>query len=87
MTTSQLSNSYSNLLNQDTYFHNIVKNSNAITNNYNTTIKIIMFNSNTDYQTYTDAIYNIDTNNKNIYLENNPTASKNQPRFITYKTK
>lgn len=85
MTASQLSSSCSSLLNQDAYFHSIVKDSGPVANDYNSTIEVVVFNSSTDYQTYAGAMYGIDTNNGGMYLEGDPAASGNQPRFIAYE--
>lgn len=45
----------------------------------------MVFDSSTDYQTYAGAMYGIDTNNGGMYLEGDPSAAGNQPRFIAYE--
>ncbi|MFI1581925.1 collagenase [Embleya sp. NPDC020630] len=73
------------LRNQDSYFHGVVKDSGAVANDHNTTIEVVVFHSSSDYQTYAGAIFGIDTNNGGMYLEGDPSAAGNQPRFIAYE--
>ncbi|MER6632669.1 collagenase [Streptomyces sp. NPDC000987] len=85
MTSSELSWACNSLRNQDAYFHSVVKDSGAVANDNNTTIEVVVFDSSTDYQTYAGAMYGIDTNNGGMYLEGDPAAAGNQPRFIAYE--
>ncbi|MEV0782952.1 collagenase [Streptomyces sp. NPDC050423] len=85
MTSSELSSSCSSLRSQDAYFHNIVRDNGPVANDNNSTIEVVVFDSSTDYQTYAGAMYGIDTNNGGMYLEGNPAAAGNQPRFIAYE--
>ncbi|MFZ4301779.1 collagenase [Streptomyces cinereoruber] len=85
MTSSELSSSCSSLRSQDAYFHNIARDNGPVANDNNSTIEVVVFDSSTDYQTYAGAIYGIDTNNGGMYLEGDPAAAGNQPRFIAYE--
>ncbi|MEU8628758.1 collagenase [Streptomyces sp. NPDC048669] len=85
MSSSELSSSCSSLRSQDAYFHNIVRDNGPVANDNNSTIEVVVFDSSTDYQTYAGAMYGIDTNNGGMYLEGNPAAAGNQPRFIAYE--
>ncbi|MCL7369655.1 collagenase [Streptomyces ardesiacus] len=85
MTSGELSSSCSSLRNQDAYFHNVVRDNGPVANDNNSTIEVVVFDSSTDYQTYAGAMYGIDTNNGGMYLEGNPSAAGNQPRFIAYE--
>ena len=86
MTAAQLSDSCASLQNQDAYFHGLVKDGNRpVANDNNTTIEVCVFDSSTDYQTYAGAMFGIDTNNGGMYLEGDPAAEGNQPRFIAYE--
>jgi microbial collagenase len=85
MTATQLSSSCNSLRSQDAYFHSLVHDNGAVANDNNTTIEVVVFNSSTDYQTYAGAMYGIDTNNGGMYLEGDPAAAGNQPRFIAYE--
>lgn len=85
MTSSELASSCSSLRSQDAYFHNVVHDSGPVANDNNSTIEVVVFDSSTDYQTYAGAMYGIDTNNGGMYLEGDPAAAGNQPRFIAYE--
>ncbi|MER7547314.1 collagenase [Spirillospora sp. NPDC127506] len=86
MTAGQLSDTCASLINQDAYFHSLVKDGNKpVAGDNNTTIEVCVFDSSTDYQTYAGAMFGIDTNNGGMYLEGNPSAAGNQPRFIAYE--
>ncbi|WP_312888880.1 M9 family metallopeptidase [Nonomuraea rhodomycinica] len=85
MTSGQLSSTCASLANQDAYFHNLVKDSGPVAGDGNTTIEVVVFDSSTDYQTYAGPMFGIDTNNGGMYLEGDPSAPGNQPRFIAYE--
>ncbi|MFC6884852.1 MULTISPECIES: collagenase [Actinomadura] len=86
MTARELSDTCASLANQDAYFHGLVKDGNRpVANDRNTTIEVCVFDSSTDYQTYAGAMFGIDTNNGGMYLEGDPAAAGNQPRFIAYE--
>jgi microbial collagenase len=86
MTAGQLSDTCASLMNQDAYFHGLVKDGNKpVANDGNGTIEVCVFDSSTDYQTYAGAMFGIDTNNGGMYLEGDPAAAGNQPRFIAYE--
>ncbi|GHH66854.1 protease [Streptosporangium violaceochromogenes] len=85
MNSTELADSCRSLTSQDAYFHSITKDNGPVANDYNTTIEVCVFNSSTDYQTYAGAMFGIDTNNGGMYLEGDPAASGNQPRFIAYE--
>ncbi|MEV7831919.1 collagenase [Streptomyces subrutilus] len=85
MTSSELSSSCSSLRSQDAYFHNIVRDNGPVADDSNSAIEVVVFDSSTDYQTYAGAMYGIDTNNGGMYLEGDPAAAGNQPRFIAYE--
>ncbi|MFJ1840585.1 MULTISPECIES: M9 family metallopeptidase [unclassified Streptomyces] len=85
MSTADLDASCTSLRNQDAYFHDVVRDSGPVDGDRNTTIEVVVFDSSKDYQTYAGAIYGIDTNNGGMYLEGDPAAAGNQPRFIAYE--
>ncbi|WOI60725.1 collagenase [Streptomyces fradiae] len=85
MTSGELSTSCASLLGQDAYFHNLVRDSGPVAGDRNTTIEVVVFDSSAEYQTYAGAMYGIDTNNGGMYLEGDPAAAGNQPRFIAYE--
>ncbi|GII60527.1 protease [Sphaerisporangium krabiense] len=86
MTATQLADSCKSLTSQDAYFHGLVNDGGrAVAGDGNTTIEVCIFDSSTDYQTYAGAMFGIDTNNGGMYLEGDPAATGNQPRFIAYE--
>lgn len=85
MSTADLAASCTSLRNQDAYFHGITRDGGPVADDRNSTIEVVAFDSSTDYQTYAGAIFGIDTNNGGMYLEGDPAAAGNQPRFIAYE--
>ncbi|MER5865973.1 collagenase [Kitasatospora sp. NPDC002040] len=85
MSPADLTAACTSLTKQDAYFHSVVKDSGAVANDNNTTIEVTAFDSSADYQTYAGSIFGISTNNGGMYLEGNPAAAGNQPRFIAYE--
>ncbi|MFK0099735.1 M9 family metallopeptidase [Streptomyces sp. NPDC091040] len=85
MSSDDLTKACTSLRGQDAYFHQVARDSGPVAGDRNTTIEVVVFDSSTDYQTYAGAIYGIDTNNGGMYLEGDPSAAGNQPRFIAYE--
>ncbi|MFF2410998.1 M9 family metallopeptidase [Streptomyces sp. NPDC058092] len=85
MSTAELAASCTSLRNQDAYFHDVARDKGPVDGDRNSTIEVVAFDSSADYQTYAGAIYGIDTNNGGMYLEGDPSAAGNQPRFIAYE--
>ncbi|MFJ5721199.1 M9 family metallopeptidase [Streptomyces sp. NPDC093149] len=85
MSAEDLEASCTSLRNQDAYFHDVARDNGPVEGDRNTTIEVVVFDSSTDYQTYAGAIYGINTNNGGMYLEGDPAAEGNQPRFIAYE--
>lgn len=86
MSASELSSTCAIVGGEEGYFHQKVASGNVpVASDNNTALEMVIFNSSTDYGTYAGAIYGIDTNNGGMYLEGNPAAADNQPRFIAYE--
>ena len=85
MTSAQLTQTCSSLLNQDAYFHAIARDPGPVAGDRNTSLEVVVYNSSTDYRTYAGAMWGIDTNNGGMYLEGDPSAVGNQARFIAYE--
>ncbi|WP_328563537.1 M9 family metallopeptidase [Streptomyces coelicoflavus] len=85
MTSGDLSAACDSLRGQDAYFHSVVRDDGPVRGDTNDSIEVVVFDSSTDYQTYAGAMYGIDTNNGGMYLEGDPSAAGNQPRFIAYE--
>ncbi|ONI76129.1 microbial collagenase, secreted [Actinosynnema sp. ALI-1.44] len=85
MTPAELGASCASMRNQDSYFHGVAADPGPVANDRNTTLEVVVFDSSTDYQTYAGVLFDIDTNNGGMYLEGDPAAAGNQPRFIAYE--
>ncbi len=81
----QLAATCASLTGQDSFFHDIARDSGPVTGDHNETIEVTAFDSSTDYQTYAGAIFGIDTNNGGMYLEGDPSVEGNKPRFVAYE--
>jgi microbial collagenase len=86
MTSTQLAESCTTLVGQESYFHSKVASGKIpVANDNNTQLEMVVFSSSQDYGTYAGAIYGIDTNNGGMYLEGSPEVAGNQARFIAYQ--
>ncbi|MFH8448110.1 collagenase [Streptomyces fungicidicus] len=85
MASGELSSTCDSLRSQDAHFHDIARDSGPVAGDNNDRIEVVVFDSGTDYRTYAGAMYGIDTNNGGMYLEGDPSAAGNQPRFIAYE--
>jgi len=71
--------------NEEGYFHQkLATNRTPVADDNNTMLEMVVFASSSDYQTYSGVIFGNDTNNGGIYLEGDPAAAGNQPRFLCY---
>ncbi|ROR44902.1 collagenase [Kitasatospora cineracea] len=85
LTADQLTTACTSLKGQDAYFHGVVRDTGAVANDNNSTIEVVVFHSSSDYQTYAGTIFGISTDNGGMYLEGDPAAAGNQPRFVAYE--
>ncbi|MCT2588495.1 collagenase [Streptomyces sp. N2-109] len=85
MTSGELGRTCDSLAGQDAYFHGIAQDNGPVEGDRNTSLEVVAFDSSTDYQTYAGVMFGIDTNNGGMYLEGDPSAQGNQPRFIAYE--
>ncbi|MDO6496546.1 M9 family metallopeptidase [Photobacterium sanguinicancri] len=67
-------------------FHQIV-NSNGVpvADDHNDNVEVIVFDSNSDYVTYSNFLFGNTTDNGGQYLEGNPANPDNKARFIAYR--
>ncbi|SEL97128.1 M9 family metallopeptidase [Streptacidiphilus jiangxiensis] len=72
------------VLNEDAFFHNVVKDDGPIPGQYENSVKLVVFASKSDYATYAGAIFGVDTDNGGITLTGDPTDPNNQPMSIMY---
>ncbi len=56
-----------------------------VKNDHSDTLDMVIFNSKTDYQIYSPAIFGNSTNNGGIFLEGTPSEVGNEARFITFE--
>ncbi|GGQ60664.1 protease [Kitasatospora griseola] len=85
LTADQLNTACTSLKGQDAYFHGVVRDNGAVGGDNNTTIEVVVFHSSSDYRTYAGTIFGISTDNGGMYLEGDPAAAGNQPRFVAYE--
>ncbi|WP_328994664.1 M9 family metallopeptidase [Kribbella sp. NBC_01245] len=85
ISATNLSTTCTSLAGQVSYFHNKVRNSGPVANDNNTSLEVVTFHSSDDYKTYAGVLFDIDTNNGGMYLEGDPAAQGNVPRFIAYE--
>ncbi|MFG3050105.1 collagenase [Kitasatospora sp. NPDC048239] len=83
--SAKLNTACTSLTGQDAFFHSVARDTGAVANDRNTTIEVVVFHSRFDYGVFAASIYGIDTNNGGMYLEGDPTAAGNQPRFLAYE--
>lgn len=85
MSAAQLASTCASLAGQDAFFHGIARDEGPVAGDLNTRLEVVVYNSSDDYGTYAGAMFGIDTNNGGMYLEGDPSAAGNQPRFIAYE--
>lgn len=85
MSAAQLAATCASLAGQDAFFHGMARDDGPVAGDLNTRLEVVVYNSSDDYGTYAGAMFGIDTNNGGMYLEGDPSAVGNQPRFIAYE--
>ncbi|NRO98904.1 collagenase [Paraburkholderia sp. NMBU_R16] len=55
-----------------------------VADDHNTTLEVVVFSDNTEYENYSPVLFGNDTDNGGVYLEGDPAAPKNQARFIAF---
>ncbi|MFJ9442281.1 collagenase [Kitasatospora sp. NPDC101235] len=85
LTAAELAAVCANLKGEDAYFHNLVRDNGPIPGQYESSVQVVVFASQADYQTYAGAIYGANTNNGGITLTGTPTDPANQPVSIMYR--
>jgi len=85
LTAEDLDAVCASVLNQGAYFRGIVRADAPIPGQYVSTIRLVVFASRADYQTYAGAIFGVSTDNGGITLEGDPSDPANQPTSIMYQ--
>lgn len=74
------------LANEKPYFMSMVGSSGKpVSNDNNTSLEVVVFSSNADYDKYSPILFGNSTDNGGIYLEGDPSAAGNQARFIAFE--
>ncbi|MDH6125663.1 M9 family metallopeptidase [Kitasatospora sp. GP82] len=85
MSPTDLDATCTSLRGEDAYVHGIVRDNGPVADDHNSTIEVVVFHSSADYQTYAGLIFGISTDNGGMYIEGDPAAAGNQPRFVAYE--
>ncbi|MEV7184363.1 M9 family metallopeptidase [Kitasatospora sp. NPDC093102] len=85
MTAQQLADTCTSLINQDAFFHKIVKDSGPVANDNNTNLEVVVFDDYYNYSLYAWEMYKIEVDNGGMYEEGNPATVGNQARFIAHE--
>ncbi|MFJ9446020.1 M9 family metallopeptidase [Kitasatospora sp. NPDC101235] len=85
MTAQQLADTCTSLINQDAFFHKIVKDNGPVANDNNTNLEVVVFDDYYNYSLYAWEMYKIEVDNGGMYEEGNPATVGNQARFIAHE--
>ncbi|MFE4396837.1 MULTISPECIES: M9 family metallopeptidase [Streptomycetaceae] len=85
MTAQQLADTCTSLVNQDAFFHKVVKDNGPVPNDNNTNLEVVVFDDYYNYSLYAWEMYKIDVDNGGMYEEGNPATVGNQARFIAHE--
>ncbi|WP_023603279.1 M9 family metallopeptidase [Aliivibrio logei] len=86
MTQSQAQTSCEMLTEKEIDFHIVTKSGyRPVNDDLNDTVEIVVFDSNSDYTTYSSFLFGNTTNNGGQYLEGRPSQVDNKARFIAYR--
>ncbi|MDX1301008.1 M9 family metallopeptidase [Photobacterium sp.] len=86
MTQKQAQASCDMLNDKETDFHQVVNSGyNPVSNDSNDSVEVVVFDTNSDYITYSNFLFGNTTNNGGQYLEGKPSREDNQARFIAYR--
>jgi microbial collagenase len=68
------------------YFLAMVQSSGTpVADDFDTTLEVVVFSNNAEYDKYSPIFFGNDTNNGGIYLEGEPNVAGNQSRFIAFE--
>ncbi|MFC9328494.1 M9 family metallopeptidase [Kitasatospora sp. NPDC057015] len=85
MTAAELASTCTSLVNEDSHFHKIIRDSGPLPGDLNTSLEVVVFDSYYDYSLYAWSIYGIEVDNGGMYEEGNPANPANQARFIAHE--
>jgi len=71
---------------QETYFHQLLKTNNQpVFGDLNKALELVIFGSSSNYKTFGNAFFGMNTDNGGMYLEGYPDKVDNQARFVAYE--
>ncbi|MEW2288652.1 collagenase [Streptomyces sp. NPDC047841] len=85
LTAADLDAACASVLRQDAWFRSVVGADGAIPGQYASTVRLVVFASRADYQTYAGAMYGISTDNGGMTLGGDPADPANQPVSVMYQ--
>ncbi|GHF54478.1 protease [Kitasatospora xanthocidica] len=85
MTAQQLADTCTSLVNQDAFFHKLVKDGGPVADDNNTSLEVVAFDDYYNYSLYAWEMYHIAVDNGGMYEEGKPNAAGNQARFIAHE--
>ncbi|MDI2129869.1 M9 family metallopeptidase [Yinghuangia seranimata] len=85
MTAAENAAVCSSVLNQDAYFHALVKDNGALPNEYKGRIELDIFGTRNEYKIYSSWLYGNGTDNGGEFLDGTITDPNNQPRFVSFQ--
>ncbi|MFJ8622914.1 M9 family metallopeptidase [Kitasatospora sp. NPDC093550] len=85
MTAQQLADTCTSLVNEDAFFHKLVKDSGPVANDNNTSLEVVVFDDYYNYSLYAWEMYKIEVDNGGMYEEGDPAKAGNQARFIAHE--
>ncbi|WP_317621127.1 M9 family metallopeptidase [Streptomyces sp. CBMA123] len=85
MTARQNTDTCTSLVNQDAFFHRVVKDNGPVADDRNTALEVVVFDDYYNYSLYAWEMYHIAVDNGGMYEEGNPAAPGNQARFIAHQ--
>ncbi|MFV8783573.1 collagenase [Microbulbifer sp. SA54] len=86
MTSSQLNATCANLAAEETLFHQRLQtNQIPVADDFNTDLRVVVFDDYNQYNTYGYDLFGINTNNGGIYIEGTPSDPSNQASFYAHE--
>ncbi|GLX79848.1 hypothetical protein tinsulaeT_31880 [Thalassotalea insulae] len=86
LSQSQLMQACQLLLKQQDFFHQSLNTGQqAVANDFNDSLRVVIFDNYSDYNRYGQLTFNINTNNGGMYIEGTPSDSDNQATFYSFQ--
>ncbi len=86
LTNEQLAQSCTQLISQESDFHQLLATKNkAVANDFNTSLRVVIFDHYSGYNQHGQMLFDINTNNGGMYIEGKPSAPGNQATFYSFK--